>query len=506
MLPDDSFWAAKRVMAFTDNEIRAIVKSGQYSDSRAEAWIAKCLIERRNKIGKTYLRKVLPLDRFRVEGPELKFEDLEVQYGFVPSRSYRVQWSEYDNSKDQHRPMGTPVGNDFRIPPAVAGGARNSHFAAKIAGEEPAKAVTVYFRKENEGLRVVGIDRDWPRKVIVHPERKRSNEKSRYSHLHPPQQKLFDAYAVKFDRKSGRNWSPQEYYDSLSISERTTFDAVTHALMNSKLTAEDGQSLGTALDLVDSLERASGEYVGRPGDEEFRLYVSLKPGAREILERSVEFHRDKDNTVYHVGYPISYRQNGKPPSIQFSLAKEETKADIDVDYRSSKLPRALWDGHLTAANSDVRSGKNYQHHSRRWRGLVNWWEDLFGKLPKHKTDREHLLRQPPKSPTPTPPDREHDALIEEVHDAAQEFLTDWLVRRNLDHAMTFVSRDVRICDNLDEEKQVESFGGAEARSHILDVMRQANQALPRPHHLTEAIRAAHGWHPAWRLVEHGWEN
>jgi len=43
-LPDDTYWAAKQVMAFSDEDIRALVSTGQYSDPRAEAWIVETLI------------------------------------------------------------------------------------------------------------------------------------------------------------------------------------------------------------------------------------------------------------------------------------------------------------------------------------------------------------------------------------------------------------------------------------------------------------------------------
>jgi hypothetical protein len=44
-LPDDAFWAARQVAAFTDEEIRAIVKVAQYSDPKAERWIGDSLID-----------------------------------------------------------------------------------------------------------------------------------------------------------------------------------------------------------------------------------------------------------------------------------------------------------------------------------------------------------------------------------------------------------------------------------------------------------------------------
>ena len=54
-------------MAFTDEQIRAIVKTGEYSDPEAERWVVGSLIARRDKIGKAFLTTVLPLDRFAVK-------------------------------------------------------------------------------------------------------------------------------------------------------------------------------------------------------------------------------------------------------------------------------------------------------------------------------------------------------------------------------------------------------------------------------------------------------
>ena len=71
-LPDDNFWAAKQIMAFRDDEIRAIVETGQYSDPKAVDWIVRTLIGRRDKIAKAYRETSLPLDGFKVAGTEWK--------------------------------------------------------------------------------------------------------------------------------------------------------------------------------------------------------------------------------------------------------------------------------------------------------------------------------------------------------------------------------------------------------------------------------------------------
>ncbi len=84
--PDDAFWAAKQVMQFTDEEIRAMVGTGQFSDPKAVEYMTRTLIERRDKIGRAFFEEVLPLDRFRIQHGQLEFEDLAVNYGFVQPR------------------------------------------------------------------------------------------------------------------------------------------------------------------------------------------------------------------------------------------------------------------------------------------------------------------------------------------------------------------------------------------------------------------------------------
>ena len=59
--PDDGFWAARRVMAFSDAMIRAVVATGEYSDPAAGRYLADVLIKRRNAIGREYLAAINPV-------------------------------------------------------------------------------------------------------------------------------------------------------------------------------------------------------------------------------------------------------------------------------------------------------------------------------------------------------------------------------------------------------------------------------------------------------------
>ncbi len=249
-----------------------------------------------------------------------------------------------------------------------------------------------------------------------------------YEELKPPQKQLIDEWYAEYNRMTNDSSDPKEY-NQFSLSTRTTFEAVTHALMTTNLTDKSGKSMGTALDLVQAIEAINGKVPRARGDLQFRMYVLLKPDALQKLKDSTEFFRDRDNTVYHHGYPLNYRQAGTP-SIQFSMAKDARHADIDVDYRSSGFPAGLINGHLTAANSDVRAGNNTQVHLQRWQGLTDWWRNLFGLSEVAIPDVALAEGEIPPIP------RKGDGKLE---DAVQDFLQAWLVEQKPELSAAYLS-------------------------------------------------------------------
>jgi hypothetical protein len=129
-LPDDEFWAAKLVTAFTDEELKALIEIGQYQNPKSADWVLQCLIERRDKIGKAYFAKLLPFDRFRMENGQLRWDDLGAQLKYQPAAEADLAWSDF------------------------APGIRR----AKLTGKKnPKQTIDVYVR----GDQVIGIDRSW---------------------------------------------------------------------------------------------------------------------------------------------------------------------------------------------------------------------------------------------------------------------------------------------------------------------------------------------------------
>lgn len=86
----DGYWGAKIVMAFTDAQVAAIVKTGRLTDPDAERVLTDLLIERRDAIGRHWFARVCPLDRFRVTGGRLVFDDLAVDGGLDPPERVQV--------------------------------------------------------------------------------------------------------------------------------------------------------------------------------------------------------------------------------------------------------------------------------------------------------------------------------------------------------------------------------------------------------------------------------
>ncbi|HUQ95806.1 MAG TPA: hypothetical protein VM120_29275 [Bryobacteraceae bacterium] len=149
-LPDDEFWGAKQVMAFTDDEIRAVVETGRITDNAAADYLVKCLIERRNKIGKAYYAKVLPLDRFRIRDRALAWEDLSHSLGAV-----NVRWHQFDNQAERRTPLSATTP---RLPqPSPTG-----FLCAELtAPSRPSQKIFVYLRERGGTHEIVGVDREW---------------------------------------------------------------------------------------------------------------------------------------------------------------------------------------------------------------------------------------------------------------------------------------------------------------------------------------------------------
>ena len=325
----------------------------------------------------------------------------------------------------------------------------------------------------------------------------------RYSTLHPEQKELINRWTLEVEKIVGTRPEPERSYDELPLSSRTTFEAVTHALLRSTLTSSSGEPLGRAIDLVDVVERIAGGIDGTRGDHQYRLYVYLKSDALNKLYASREFRREHDNTVYHLGYPLNFRQLGGAPSVQFSVTRTWHRADIDVDYRSSSALKALFDGHLTAGNSDVRAGGNYQHHNARWQDLTNWWQALLASL--FENDLRRADANPHDGPIVPPVSGVWEKSAKaEIHDAVHTYMTEWLVTG--DPVLVLRAVSVKAYPCIAEERDGSRPDSKLALYRIHAQMQRANQQVGKVADLADAIEPVDYPLPDAQKIAHPYSN
>ena len=121
MTDRDAFWAAKILMRFTEDELPAIVRTGQSSNPEAERYFHQVLVERQRKSARKYTNRVNPIDEFKVTAEGLRFANLSERYRFAePGTTYEVAWSVYDNATDTVVPLADPVTRTDTVVPAPA--------------------------------------------------------------------------------------------------------------------------------------------------------------------------------------------------------------------------------------------------------------------------------------------------------------------------------------------------------------------------------------------------
>jgi hypothetical protein len=96
-LEGDAYWGAKIVASFSNDQIQAAIDAAGYEDPRAQKYLLKTLIERRDKIARYWFGRVAPLDYFHVNHGTLEFRDLEVDIRLQPARKYEVQIEALDD-------------------------------------------------------------------------------------------------------------------------------------------------------------------------------------------------------------------------------------------------------------------------------------------------------------------------------------------------------------------------------------------------------------------------
>jgi hypothetical protein len=169
MRDDDAFWAARRVAAFTDEMIRAVVHTGQFSNPEAEKYLADVLIQRRDKIKSIYLTQLNPIVDPRLDAKGLSFDNAAIANGVAKGPvTYRASWMTFDNATGATKPVSETTSTTTTIA-APTGLPTSAFLAVDIAADSAAfpawkQPVRAFFRRDGGNSKLVGFERQ-PEKV-----------------------------------------------------------------------------------------------------------------------------------------------------------------------------------------------------------------------------------------------------------------------------------------------------------------------------------------------------
>jgi hypothetical protein len=103
----DAFWATRVILSFTEEDLRNIIETGEYSDPMTKPYMLRTLMERRQMVARYWLRRTDALSDFAVAraagGVTVHFRDLMLDHQLVlpqlTTYTYEVKAPRYKSSK-----------------------------------------------------------------------------------------------------------------------------------------------------------------------------------------------------------------------------------------------------------------------------------------------------------------------------------------------------------------------------------------------------------------------
>jgi len=163
MRPDDTFWAATKLAAITDDMIRAAVAEGQFGDPTSEEFLVKAISERRLRILQTFLPKVNPIVDPSLDAQgHLAFRNLAADLGVADrAPGYRALWYTFDNNTDRATLVATTEETQSpMVMPAMPPSDYIKVDLSSIGGPESwTRPISAYFRRNGPEWTLIGFER-----------------------------------------------------------------------------------------------------------------------------------------------------------------------------------------------------------------------------------------------------------------------------------------------------------------------------------------------------------
>jgi hypothetical protein len=116
----DGYWGAKLVMSFSDEQLKVLVREGQFSDPAAEEYLLEVLKLRRDMTGRYWYSRVNCLDHFTLDESaaglqELRFTDLGIKGKIWSDRETRYRAGLRINGETVQEDINLPEGTVIQM-------------------------------------------------------------------------------------------------------------------------------------------------------------------------------------------------------------------------------------------------------------------------------------------------------------------------------------------------------------------------------------------------------
>jgi hypothetical protein len=106
---EDAFWATRVILEFSETDLKSIIETGEYSDTKTKDYILSTLLRRREMVARYWLGKVDALSDFSIrragDGVALSFHDLLADRNRVvagpTAYMYQVKGQHYESSRQR---------------------------------------------------------------------------------------------------------------------------------------------------------------------------------------------------------------------------------------------------------------------------------------------------------------------------------------------------------------------------------------------------------------------
>ncbi len=167
--PEDRFWAARILAGLSDDGVRAVVGTAQFTDGEASKYLIDTLLTRKRKVLESWLNATNPVVNPSLsQNGELTFENAAQKAGVAPAAErYTIQWSAFDNASNTHKDVGAELSVTSPVAqvPAELLSARPDYICALVRthhGDHAAwsRPLMLYFRRSGDGWALVGLERN----------------------------------------------------------------------------------------------------------------------------------------------------------------------------------------------------------------------------------------------------------------------------------------------------------------------------------------------------------